>query len=390
MRKKYPLVVLDKNVKTPFLRGHLTHSLLKRGLSFKEAYTVSDSVRNQFLQQGEVALEELRETVSELVLREYSLNIQVESPESIPPKIRVEDGQAGPFSKGILTRSLQAAGLDPSIGYAIAVKVQEKLLSGSRKSIQRKKLRRLVYETLSEIHGQEIAERYLLWRYVHSTSRPVILLFGGSSGAGKTLLATDVAHRLGVAQVVSTDSVREIMRMMFSRDLFPAIHYSSYEAWKSEEFRSEEKSGVIEAFKQQALRVLVGVSALLERATQENNSMVIEGVHLVPGLLNVDHLSKDAQIINVVIANLDRDDYLGRFPDREKTEESRPAERYMNNIDSILEIQDYILEMAYQVQTPVVENTTNENTVPKLLRVIADGLRDRLNLGGEELVKRAL
>ena len=118
--------------------------------------------------------------------------------------------------------------------------------------------------------------------------------------------------------------------------------------------------------------------------------MVIEGVHLVPGLLNVDHLSKDAQIINVVIANLDRADYLGRFPDREKTEESRPAERYMNNIDSILEIQDYILEMAYQVQTPVVENTTNENTVPKLLRVIADGLRDRLNLGGEELVKRAL
>ena len=391
MRKKYPLAVLDKDMRTPFLRGHLTHSLLKRGLSFKEAYAVSNSVRKQFLQQGEVTLEELRETVSELLLREYDLNIQVEGPKLIPPEIRVEDGQvAVPFSKGILTRSLQAAGLDPSVGYTIALKVQETLLSSSQKSIRRKKLRRLVYETLASIHSQEVAERYLLWRYVHSPDRPVILLFGGASGAGKTLLATDVAHRLGIAQVVSTDSVREIMRMMFSKDLFPAIHYSSYEAWKSEEFRSEERSEVIEAFRQQSLRVLVGVSALLERATQEKNSMVIEGVHLVPGLLNVDHLSKDAQIVNVVIANLDRDEYLQRFPNREKTEEARLAERYMNNIDSILEIQDYILERAHQIQAPIVENNINEDNVPKLLRVIADGLRERLNLGGEELVKRAL
>jgi 2-phosphoglycerate kinase len=390
MRKKYPLVVLDRDTKTPFLRGHLTHSLLKRGLSFKDAYAVASSIRSQFLQRGKVTLEELRETVSELVLREYDLNIQVEIPKLIPPQIRVEDGQAVPFSKGILTRSLQAAGLDPSVGYTVALQVQETLLSSAQKSVRRKKLRRLIYETLAEFHGQKIAERYLLWRYVHSPSRPIILLFGGSSGAGKTLLATDVAHRLGISQVVSTDSVREIMRMMFSRDLFPGIHYSSYEAWKSGEFRSEERLGVIEAFRQQALRVLVGVSALLERATQEKNSMVIEGVHLVPGLLDVDHLSKDAQIVNVVIANLDRDDYLQRFPDREKTEGARPAEHYMNNIDSILEIQDYILEKAHEIQTPIVENNTNEDAVPKLLEVIADGLRERLNLGGEELVKHAL
>ena len=118
--------------------------------------------------------------------------------------------------------------------------------------------------------------------------------------------------------------------------------------------------------------------------------MVIEGVHLVPGLLNVGHLSRDAHIVHVVIANLDRDDYLLRFPEREKGEQGRPADRYLNNIDSILEIQDYILGMAHQAGTTIVENRTLEEAVPELLQVIADALRDRLNLGGDALVKHAL
>ena len=60
----------------------------------------------------------------------------------------------------------------------------------------------------------------------------MILLLGGATGAGKTALAQEVAHRLGIAGLVSTDAIRQIMRIMLSKDLVPAIHASSYDAWR--------------------------------------------------------------------------------------------------------------------------------------------------------------
>ena len=52
---KSPLQVVEGEARAPFLRGVLTHSLLKRGLSFKEAYTIADTVRDRFQKAGRVS-----------------------------------------------------------------------------------------------------------------------------------------------------------------------------------------------------------------------------------------------------------------------------------------------------------------------------------------------
>ena len=59
---------------------------------------------------------------------------------------------------------------------------------------------------------------------------PVILLVGGATGTGKSTLATEVAHRLGITRVTSTDFIRQTMRAFFSREFMPSVHYSSFEA----------------------------------------------------------------------------------------------------------------------------------------------------------------
>ena len=122
-----------------------------------------------------------------------------------------------------------------------------------------------------------------------SPDKPVIILFGGATGTGKSSVAGEVAHRLGIQKLLSTDTVRQMMRMMFSKDLLPAIHSSSYEAWKERVGPKEERSlAVIEAFQAQTIPVLVGVRAMVERTIQENMSLVIDGVHLVPGLMELE------------------------------------------------------------------------------------------------------
>ena len=85
----------------------------------------------------------------------------------------------------------------------------------------------------------------------------MILLLGGAAGVGKTSLALEVAHRLGIDRVLSTDAIRQIMRIMLSRELVPAIHGSSYDAYRAAP-GSPATMPVIEGFRAQASIVSVG------------------------------------------------------------------------------------------------------------------------------------
>ena len=121
--------------------------------------------------------------------------------------------------------------------------------------------------------------RYDALRYLE---RPLVILVGGATGTGKSTVATEVAYRLGITRVTSTDFVRETMRAFFSHDFMPSIHYSSFEAGDAV---PDADDPLAEGFLDQARQVLVGVEASIRRALHEGWSMVLEGVHIVPGLL---------------------------------------------------------------------------------------------------------
>src|ERR687886_2425520 len=75
------------------------------------------------------------------------------------------------------------------------------------------------------------------------------------------------------------------MRAFFSEEFMPSIHYSSFEAAAALRQPDQAEDPVIAGFLEQTRNVLVGVRASIERALQEGWSMVLEGVHLVPGML---------------------------------------------------------------------------------------------------------
>ena len=92
----------------------------------------------------------------------------------------------------------------------------------------------------------------------------------------------------------------------------------------------------------------------------------------------------------MVLANLDLDAYARRFPQRASQQKGRPPEKYLENIDAILQIQDYFLEMAHGHDIPIIENEDLERSLPQLIKTITDDLRVQLDLEGEKLVERAL
>ena len=58
------------------------------------------------------------------------------------------------------------------------------------------------------------SERFMVWRQHQDPDKPVIVVLGGTTGAGKTSIALEVALRLGIRRVLSTDAIRQVMRIM--------------------------------------------------------------------------------------------------------------------------------------------------------------------------------
>jgi 2-phosphoglycerate kinase len=370
------IVVKDEGGRRPFMRGIMVHSLMSRGVSFDDAYKVANAVRDKIRGRGVVSRKDLVRAVREILgapeASEERAGIDLPRPTMVTGK---SYGKGAPFSKGLFSQSLLAAAIEPSDAFDVAREVEGELMGRGVSEIDSADLRRLAYETLHRCAGERAAERYLAWRRCQAGEKPMILLLGGATGVGKTSLANEVAYRLGIQRVVSTDAIRQVMRTMLSAELVPAIHASSYEAHRVVTEIATADDPVVDAFRAQATTVSVGVRAMMDRALAENRSMIVEGVSVVPGLLDLDPYGEPAQVIFLLVASLDEDAFTSRFAARGKDAIARPPHRYIANLDSILKIQDYLLELADAGGVPIVDNSSFEASVMSIIGQVTETLR---------------
>ncbi|MBC7292812.1 MAG: zeta toxin family protein [Thermoleophilia bacterium] len=294
----------------------------------------------------------------------------------------VSDGHAVPFSKGLLATTLTATGLPPERAHAVALDVEWQLLQGGERDISVERLRQMVELVLAESEGQLYLERYRKWNRLAREDRPVIILIGGATGVGKSTIAAQLADRLGVVRIISTDAIREVMRAFFSKSLMPAIHYSSYEADKA--VRIPLGSGLdshVVGFMEQVEMVNVGVMAVLERAIKERTGLLIEGVHIVPGMLASawnPQLMEDVLFLPMIVAVRDRELHRSHFLVREQETSGRRAiARYLQGFEEIRRIQDFILERAEAEGTLVVDNISIDDTVGTVVDALYDLIEKR-------------
>ncbi len=274
-----------------------------------------------------------------------------------------------PYSKGLFARALIATGVSAVEAYTLALGVEQDLAVRGETVVDLERLEELAQDVLGEPEGPLAVRRLRRYRELKQLDVPIILLIGGATGTGKSSVATEVAYRLGITRVTSTDFIRQTMRALFSKEFMPSIHHSSFEAGEAGLASGAETGDpVVLGFLDQTRNVLVGVRAVIDRALQEGWSMVLEGVHLVPGMLPP---IEGALAVHCVLEIESEEVHAGHFWVRDSASEGlRPVQRYLDALRDIRSVQAAIVERAGRTGVPVVENSHFEATIATVMELV--------------------
>ncbi|KAJ1281650.1 hypothetical protein BS78_04G322000 [Paspalum vaginatum] len=258
----------------------------------------------------------------------------------------------------------------------------------------------------------------------------VTILLCGTSGCGKSTLSSLLGSRLGITTVVSTDSIRHMMRGFVDEKQNPLLYASTYHAGEyldpiavaqakakrkankstivshpnasvGKEVISDNKSHhgsselpprtelignkqmAVEGYKAQSEMVIDSLDRLITSWEEQKESVIVEGVHLslnfVMGLMK-----KHPSIIPFMVYITNEEKHMERFAVRAKYMTLDPAKnRYIKYIRNIRAIQDYLCNRADKHLVPKINNTNVDQSVAAIHATVFSCLRRRA--AGEQL-----
>ena len=367
-----------EETRIPFLRGILIRSLQDAGLEFDEASHIASEIRNELADTTLISTVDLNHMVIERLtsLGKENAVYRYENRNS-PLTVEVEQqcGRINPFSRLKFRNSLETIGLKSRESDDVVQMLQEHLTNKSIKSIKSRNLAMLIYRYLRQSSklGPAVAHRWLVWHDFINSGRELIFLIGGTAGCGKSSTANMLANRLEIVRTQSTDMLREVMRTMIPEQLMPVLHQSSFTAWKGLPRRKKSKGGVPEAllvqgYRSQADLLSLAIEAVVDRATREHVSLVLEGVHIHPAFMEKLQTETDAVVIPVMLGLLKRKHLQQRIKDRSTNVPDRGAEHYLQYFDEIWRLQTYLLSEADRANIHIAVNENRDKIFSEIMR----------------------
>ncbi len=276
-----------------------------------------------------------------------------------------------PYSKGLMSSAIMATGLAPARAFMVAEAIEERLEESGTLSITRQQLNDLALDVLRTEVGDRYAQSFAKWQMVQRLDIPLVILLGGATGVGKSTIATMLASRLGITRVIPTDAVREVMRSMFTAELFPTLHTSSFDAARLVRNPLPRSADpVVIGFREQTSAVSVGIDALIQRAIDEGTDLILEGAHLVPGFLDYSRFKSKAVVVPLVVTVDEADVHRSHFLQRAREARNRPSERYLELFDNIRKMQRYVKSLALQHGVAIVPSYNLDATLSQIIDLV--------------------
>lgn len=194
-----------------------------------------------------------------------------------------------------------------------------------------------------------------------------VILIGSASGIGKSTISAELAKSLGIKHLIESDFIREVVRGIIGSDYAPALHASSYMAYTTlrnkKNYKTEEDL-ICAGFVEHASFVVPAIEKVIERAIKDFDDIIIEGVHLIPGLIDLDNYKNQANI-HFFILSSDEESHKNRFVKR--ATEKRRGGKQLDYFKENRTIHDFLLSEAEKNDVKVIETEEINTTVQKIL-----------------------
>ena len=194
---------------------------------------------------------------------------------------------------------------------------------------------------------------------------PLIILLGGASGVGKTTLANALVQELGLAHHVSTGFLREAVRSVLPKAQARVLEGHAFDAWQLMDGAAPTHHRALQGALAQAHILQPAFQACIARSLREGVSLVLEGSHILPGVVDSAPGVSLFCVLNVPDRELLIHRARGNTHRRRLLDEGQAA--------SILELQDECLNLARTNGAPVIDSTQLDHALTQVRALLGEG-----------------
>ncbi|KAK7258222.1 hypothetical protein RIF29_32768 [Crotalaria pallida] len=184
------------------------------------------------------------------------------------------------LSRFLLSRMLTVTKIPNHVAIKIALELKKLLIDNSLLDVSQSDLEANLFKLMERRgYAQEYINRYKMMTRFHHQRVPLVILVCGTACVGKSTIATQLAQRLNLPNVLQTDMVYELLRTSTDAPLV------STPIWARDFGSSEE---LITEFCRECRVVRKGLAGDLKKAMKDGKPIIIEGIHLDPSIYLVD------------------------------------------------------------------------------------------------------
>ncbi|KAJ8748106.1 hypothetical protein K2173_009236 [Erythroxylum novogranatense] len=188
------------------------------------------------------------------------------------------------LSRFLLSRMLTVTKIPNHVAVKIALELKKLLVDNSLLDVSQSDLEANLFKLMERRgYGEEYINRYKMMTRFHHQRVPLVILVCGTACVGKSTIATQLAQRLNLPNVLQTEMVYELLRTSTDAPL------ASIPVWERD-FSSPEE--LVTEFCRECRVVRKGLAGDLKKAMKDGKPIIIEGIHLDPSIYLMDEENK--------------------------------------------------------------------------------------------------
>ncbi|KAF0935825.1 hypothetical protein E2562_036309 [Oryza meyeriana var. granulata] len=189
------------------------------------------------------------------------------------------------LSRFLLCRMLTVTKIPNHVAIKIALELKKLLVDNSLLDVSQSDLEANLFKLMKKQgYGEDYINRYKMMTRFHHQRVPLVVLVCGTACTGKSIIATQLAGRLNLPNVLQTDMVYELLRTSMDAPL------TSVPVW-ARDFDSPEE--LITEFCRECRVVRKGLAGDLKKAMTTLPPVHVIGIHLDPSIYLMDEEKRE-------------------------------------------------------------------------------------------------